>query len=347
MLNEQQLELIDTYVNVEYFDRKRLINYLNTHDIVGNEIFSYTNKTNNRNTSTSPFLDDELGFSPIETNKFVKRIPFYYYVSNTEKNMVGDLHCYLSGLYTDEDVEIEYLYLTLEKAFYTHNISLENIMEYTITQTGYTGRTNILFQWVHYLDICKSLRWTDLMPENFIYAYNNALQSVGEKPIIYEVQELYTGDYFYRNGDEIIFEGQFPCYENGQPVMEWIGIRVKNPASIICNGDKKTKTSRLSIKLKPDTLISVLNCYNSSIDEDTWYQIYAGPKLMEFDYATLKNRRIDLGYTQKCVADAIETSVRTYQKWESGTTTPDGCNLLRLMNFLDITNTQEIIKYII
>ena len=50
--------------------------------------------------------------------------------------------------------------------------------------------------------------------------------------------------------------------------------------------------------------------------------------------------------TQANVADAIGTSVRTYQKWESGETTPDGHYLLRLMNWLDIDSVQSLVKYI-
>ena len=49
--------------------------------------------------------------------------------------------------------------------------------------------------------------------------------------------------------------------------------------------------------------------------------------------------------TQKEVADAIGANVRTYQKWESGESVPDGHFLLRLMNWLQIDNVQELIAY--
>jgi transcriptional regulator with XRE-family HTH domain len=43
---------------------------------------------------------------------------------------------------------------------------------------------------------------------------------------------------------------------------------------------------------------------------------------MEFDYEALENI-IKRGHlTQQQVADAIGAALRTYQKWESGTTTP-------------------------
>ena len=49
--------------------------------------------------------------------------------------------------------------------------------------------------------------------------------------------------------------------------------------------------------------------------------------------------------TQAEVAEAIGTSVRTYQKWENGDTTPDGHNLLRIMNWLDIRDVQDLIEF--
>lgn len=88
-----------------------------------------------------------------------------------------------------------------------------------------------------------------------------------------------------------------------------------------------------------------LNCYNNKDDEDCWYQIYAGPQTMEFDYEILKIYRKRLKYTQKDVADAIGATVRTYQKWENGETTPDGHYLLRLLNWLDIRDIQDIVRY--
>ncbi len=106
----------------------------------------------------------------------------------------------------------------------------------------------------------------------------------------------------------------------------------------------KSKHSRLFIDLKPNTVIHALNCYNDKSDEDFWHQIYAGPQTMEFNREVLRLERKRLKYTQKDVANAIGASVRTYQKWESGETTPDGHYLLRLMNWLDIRDVQNVVK---
>ena len=66
---------------------------------------------------------------------------------------------------------------------------------------------------------------------------------------------------------------------------------------------------------------------------------------MSFDSDALRTFRIDCNMTQQEVADAIGASARTYQKWEKGETVPDGHNLLRLMNWLQIESVQQLIKY--
>jgi len=66
---------------------------------------------------------------------------------------------------------------------------------------------------------------------------------------------------------------------------------------------------------------------------------------MEFDHETLKISRKRLKYTQQEVANAIGATVRTYQKWENGETIPDGHYLLRLLNWLDIRDVQDVVRY--
>lgn len=62
-MDNQMMNIIDKYVNEDYFDKQRLLKYLNTHDTVGNEIFSYVNKVSDRNKRTALWLDDEEGMN--------------------------------------------------------------------------------------------------------------------------------------------------------------------------------------------------------------------------------------------------------------------------------------------
>jgi hypothetical protein len=320
------------------------------HSIVGNEIFSYCDKEKGREGSAShaSWLADDYGYSPLPVIDFVRRVPFYFYVNDYSNHRVGNLGLYISGTIEWREKtntpSLESLYQALEYMFYERKLSLEDIFCYITDQTGYGAQTKMFFQWNHYLHLCDELKWNDFLPDRFITSYNEALEKSGNPPIIYEIQEIGIGEVYWRTGTQMEFEGNFPCDRNGKPIIKWIGLRVKNAGQIRCSLEK-SRRGRLFIDLKPNTTIHVLNCYNDKGDDDFWYQIYAGPQTMEFDYEILKFNRKRLKYTQQNVADAIGATVRTYQKWENGETTPDGHYLLRLMNWLDIRNVQDVVRY--
>ena len=80
----------------------------------------------------------------------------------------------------------------------------------------------------------------------------------------------------------------------------------------ICCSCTKSEPGKLVVNLEPDTMIYALNVYNKENETgDYWYQIYAGPLKMEFDFEAIRDARNRLKYTQKQVADAIGASVRT------------------------------------
>ena len=57
----------------------------------------------------------------------------------------------------------------------------------------------------------------------------------------------------------------------------------------------------------------------------------------------VKFYRNEIGLTQQTLADAVGVQLRTYQKWEKGETIPDGYNLIKLMNYLNIESVQHFI----
>jgi len=152
------------------------------------------------------------------------------------------------------------------------------------------------------------------------------------------------GEYFWRDGAKMQFAGVFPCDKSGCPVMRWIGLEIKNPGKITCEQDMSS-SGRLFLELCPNTIVRALNCYNSDDDENYWYQLYSGPLTMAFNYEAIRDARKRLKYTQQQVAEAVGASVRTYQKWESGETIPDGHYLMRILNWLDLRNVQDVTKY--
>lgn len=179
------------------------------------------------------------------------------------------------------------------------------------------------------------------MPERLITAYNGLLKKKGDTPVIYKVKYDIRDGIYQRNKMKLFFNGQFPCDEKGNPVMEWIGIKVENAGKISCDC-KRSAEGNLCVEILSDTKIFVLE---EDDDGDYWDLAYCGPKAMTFDYESLQFYRKQMGLTQQQVADAIDANVRTYQKWEQGVTTPDCQNLIRLMNWLDIPDVQAVIKY--
>ena len=172
-----------------------------------------------------------------------------------------------------------------------------------------------------------------------------ALEALGKEPVIYEVEgQPYSSELFFRDGKIVEFSGCFPIDEEGNPVLRWTNVMIKNAVKISCNQKKSESFATLTVELGPRTVIYGKNFYNTW-KKDVMYQLYAGPLLMEFDYKGIKRKRKELGFTQQEVADAIGTTVRTYQKWEGGETTPDGHYLLRLMNWLDLPDPQFVILY--
>ena len=127
--------------------------------------------------------------------------------------------------------------------------------------------------------------------------------------------------------------------------MKWIEVQAPGAKKISCDC-KKSRMGNLWIDITPKTVVHLLNVYNSKDDrDDYWYQVYTGPLTMEFDYTILKDKRKQLKMTQQEVAEAVGANVRTYQKWEDGETTPDGHYLIRLLNWLDISDIQLAIRY--
>ena len=347
MITKEEKQFILKHVDATHYDQEKLIKYLNMHDIVGNEIFSYCDKRAFRKDSPtySTWLDDEDGYIPLPVSDFVKRIPFYFYAKDVESmdlDNIGTLHYIFSANPWKRDIEA--IYSNLEYAFYHMNLPLNRIFSYWINQFGAVSGDGF-FQWCHYLRLCEEHGQSDYFPDRFITSYNEMLEKSGLAPIIYEITDTGFCEPFMREGKSIKFEGRFPCDENGKPIMKWIGIKATNVEKISCSC-KKSQPGELSFEISPKTVIHVLNFYNNDDDiADEWYQVYAGPMTMRFDHTVLRERRKKLGYSQEDVALAIDTTVRTYQKWESGETTPNGHYLIRLINWLDIIDVQCVIQY--
>lgn len=349
MLNQRDEIFIKKYVNEAYFDVEKLLKYLNMHNIVGNEVFSYVDKKacikRNRREGYSQWLDDEEGYVPLDLNSFIRRVPFYFFVWDGDiKKGGGDLGDILYASYEDRKIGIKSLedvYQALEYLFYDRKIALYDIFNYMSDQTGQVTQ-KYFWDWVEYLHIINDLNGYELMPQRFITAFNYALEEIGESPRIYRIYEIDpNGALYHRHGNKMTFYGDFPCDDAGVPILRWLGLKFENVAVMSCSCEK-SETGWLTIEISPESKIDVYD--EDSQGELYWWTMYIGPRRMDFNHKLLKEQREYWGMTQKEVADAVGTSERTYQKWEYGETKPDCYYLLRLLNWLQIDDIQMIVK---
>lgn len=240
----------------------------------------------------------------------------------------------------------EKFYLLLEKLYYEYEIPVEKIMTYFIEQTGQVGNMKLMFEWGKYLDICKKHKIDNKTPKNFLYNYNMARELDGQKPIVFSVIDTGDADYFVREGNKIIVKGPFPCDEENNPCMKYIGVRVENGEYIKMIGkDNSIMEKILEIGLNSRTNVYILNIYNDEDEtKNIWYPVYIGPSNAVFDSSMIKRSRTSLNMTQNEVAESIGVNIRTYQKWESGKNVPIACYLMKLMNLFDIKSEQWFIK---
>lgn len=346
MITTEQENFVRKFVDADYFDIKKLIAYLKLHDFVGEEIFKIVLKSENKKYRID-LVNEHYGFTAIETETFIRRVPFYFYMPNHDMDEVGDLCCLINGYFQwKKDIKnYDKLYELLEKMFYHHKISLKDIMQYTVQQTYLVNQTELLFMWGDYLDLCEELNIYDKTPKSLIYSLNLALERAGKKPIIYGRELVGYNENYIREGDVLSIGGVFPCDESGKLQLQWTGIKVIDSLGIRAYNDDEAGFNKLvKIKLGPDTKVFILDLFNYESEQNFWYPIYYGPRAMELDFKVLKTYRKKLGFTQQQVADNIKVQLRTYQKWESGETVPDGYNLIRLMNLFDISSVQEFVN---
>ena len=381
-LTEEQRTFIKKSIQGKKVNEKKMLSYLESHNLVDEEIFDECKSDDDHTVYFGyRFLrsNKERGFYPISVDTFIKRLPLFYDRDDRGMSLrkwVADL------LETDSEGTVEQqteeIYQLLEFFYFEAGVTVEEIMKYPSiqlypekrnrTQAGHfdiseilenaeAGMTDIkpkefLMHWADYIRLCRELGWNDYYPERFITRYNEAREAICLDPIIYGYESESTRLSLVREGDIIRFFGNFPCDGMGRPIMKWIGIKVENVKSVTCNCIK-SRRGELKIEILPDSMIYLLtyldkgNNYTSVNDKDallSWEQEYAGPLNMVFNHEVLKEYRTYKKMTQKEVADAVGTSVRTYQKWENGETKPDCQFLLRLMNWLEIDDVQYLIS---
>ena len=322
---------------------------------------------------------DGHGYQPVPVDVFLHRLPYNFFVDEgkifrlnehgeetinkeileitTLLGMVGpDTDSF--SVHSDKTLTLDETYDMLDFLHYEQGYSLKEIFDYLPSVTDDILDTPYP-DWFDYIAMCRRLGWTDYMPKNFYYQYNLAREALGKAPILFPIEtfpntEEYETElemYYRRTGRTLELTGRFPKDEHGNLVLHWIGVEIKN-AEAVSLGETSGSYMTIRITLAPTT---VIHAQIPVDDSEVGYtnpphgtkrvQIYAGPQTMSFNPKVIKERRNQLGYTQKAVAEAVGSNTRTYQKWENGETVPDGYYLLRILNWLNIKNVNDVIFY--
>lgn len=379
--------IIRKYISSRYFEIDKIIEYLNNNSIIDKEIFV---------NCFTPYAEGKINltylnsFKRIAKDKFIKRIPIYFYDLNIKKEFQPTMTDFFYGYakfvnkedklgsyynfdnMQKSDFDFEPLYTIIDELTYDYLIDIDKVLDYIQEQRGSVKYYIIFEYWYHYLKLLDLDGDTDkksIFPRNILYSYNIELEKHGLKPIVFlpatwtdDNDDLYV---VYRKNNELSIGGFFPSDDEGKPVMKWIGIWYENIKSMKSVTSKaKVQESDIQYKIQPSLKMSLRFelCHNTRLflaykqyigkddfmEEENvkeyWKLEYCGPSLMKLDCSKIAEKREKLRFSTKDVSEATGINLRTYQRIEIGEGSPDGLNLIKIMNFLDINSYAELIK---
>lgn len=371
-------------INPYYFDVESIIMYLNENNIVtidvfndflteqGKKIIKLTYLSEFKPVTREVFIKRiPIYFNDVKNNNIEKDglcdIFYGYATYNKRYNRslsqeMDDLESFhfesAEGIF--KGLDLEPMYQMLEKIYYTYEIPFDRLIGYFIKQCGSFSDFEVFLKWFRYLDLLDEVTETNVFPKNILYSYNVELIKKGKKPIIYMAND-FTVLSPKRGGKKMFLRGEFPYDEDGNLALQWIGLWCENVGEIkiktrnvdssmpdfIAARFKASLSADISIELKSDSLVLISK---ETKDEDgtyiTWKQRYCGPKLMKFDYSVISKKREKINLSQKEASEMMDINLRTYQRIETGESTPDGLNLIKIMNFYGLDTYEDFVKKI-
>ena len=82
-LTQEQVAFIERYINEDLIDKQILIEYLEKHRLIKNDVFKRCSKLGKAkpfsNSAYCHSLNSEEGYFPVSRSKFIRRIPFYFF----------------------------------------------------------------------------------------------------------------------------------------------------------------------------------------------------------------------------------------------------------------------------
>lgn len=363
MVTKSERKLIFETVSSERI-ADQIVEYLNRNkEWVGYEVFKDENGDLDEDKRIFRFLFKENW----SRDCFLKYLPFFYFseagsekkdgdsvgIMVSEKSFAGILEIvekewvmdnYSPNPDEEEDVEPDFgecNQLLKEVSSYLFDIydvlvvkmrrSCKEVVDYIFEKCVIFDCAFRCKDWIHYLNLCEKLGESDWFPDDLDYSLRILQESAREK-----IDLIYPSSNYSRDGKNIVFHfWHIPVDPDGKPVMRWLAIKTEGSEEVEVGEDEDQfdqDNELLIIKTLPDTRIRKHNR-----ETDKWDVIYTGPRNIDVDFSLISRKRNELGLTQSDVSKAINVSMRTYQKWESGEVNGiSGFFLLRLMRYLDI-----------
>lgn len=362
LLNEN----IAKYVDSNTFNIEALKDFLmNTSGRVSGRVFdialmntkygSYLSISFNR----TYIVHEDEGYNPVDVETFIRRIPFYFYLSGSRSRNRNNLH-FLTSSYEKEiernsghtrknidkyelvdHIDYEPIYKCLEKMFYEYKMDLELIFSYYQLGASKVENYTIFKKWVEYCELYYNEHGL-VEPTNFLLCDLNKLRIAnGLEPYRYsispndftEFRTIYTSGDFQKS---MFFAGMVPYDQDDKVCIEWINLWVEKIGNIKIRPHGADIKDRyfieFSIELTDDSRIYWLNnCYPKNEGSYYWKPVYLGPNAAVFSGDELTAYRKFLEMSRETMANITGTSIRTYTNWENGKGQPDADALIKII----------------
>ena len=368
-------------VHPKYFDVEKFIEYLNTHEYIDIDIFNESLKPNNdvgwtylnylRPVSRDVFIKRipiyfyDLYCDPGEITMTTLFNSYKEFETGTP------MACMDVETLADEKLEqIDYdgfdfrqLYETLDDIVYVYKIPIHLVLQYLKRQCGDDATYWVFDKWYNYIKLVQNLNEENVFPRNILYSYNVELVNAGQKPIIYMPFLTHSGKFVtFKDRNRFTIGGYFPVDEKGNVVEKWTGVWIEDSVPVanaqqenMFNYNRKTTKPSLKValivKVGPETTIYAAKhaeCKTDVFGDEqsliVWEPVYIGTKKMVFDYKAITQERERIGASLKALSEATDINLRTLQRIENGGSNPDGLNLIKIMDYLNIESYEAFIK---
>lgn len=327
-------------LNEKYFNLERINKYICSKEYIGEDVFYIGCKID---WDKYWGLKENYGFRKTDIDTFIRRSVFYFFFDEITKesiNIFFDVYPIKM-----DDVVVENIYKCLEYLYYDCGYPVSEIIEYVKKIKCKNSLYDALLKWADYIRLCKKYNISKYKPINFIFEYNIILEKDHQKPIVYFFDRYDNNKYYIKNGKNIKFKGYIPLDSSGNPKFEWLGFKFISMDLISANVDY---TGYGEIEFATNYK-SICKIFNKSINGLTCQLVYAASKYLEISGESLFKFRKRFHYSRNDVEKICGINIKSLENWEKNIRTPNGSDLIKLINLYEIDNIYDLLdhKYIL